>query len=173
VETIFREHFGAVHLVTSTSCIRSPSTWKPGGVLLAVLGKWSHSVTSSSGDDLGRWASASFSGCDGRILTLYLVYNCVDARITDVGPTTAFAQQWQLLRLAGVQEPKPRLQCVQDLSRDIHMRHRNDEDIVVVGDFNETLGKDPTLMASVCAKHSLYDVVDHVHGPVADIPIYI
>jgi hypothetical protein len=173
VQTIFREHFGAVQLVTSTSCLRSPSTWKPGGVLLAVLGKWSHSVTSTSGDDLGRWASATFSGRDGHIFTLYSLYNCVDARITDVGPTTAFAQQWQLLRLAGVQHPKPRLQCVQDLSRDIQARHRNDEDIMVVGDFNETLGKDPTLMASVCAKHSLYDVVDHVHGPVADIPTYI
>jgi hypothetical protein len=43
----------------------------------------------------------------------------------------------------------------------------------VVGDFNETVGKDPTLMASICANHSLYDVVDHVHGTVADIPTYI
>jgi hypothetical protein len=155
VETIFHENFGAVHLVTSTSCIRSPSTWKPGGVLLGVLGKWSHSVMSTSGDDLGRWAFATFSGHDGRSFTLYLVYNCVDARITDVGPTTAFAQQWQLLRLAGVTAPKPRLQCVQDLSRDIRTRHRNDEDIMVVADFNEALGKDPTLMASICAKNAL------------------
>jgi endonuclease/exonuclease/phosphatase family metal-dependent hydrolase len=44
---------------------------------------------------------------------------------------------------------------------------------MVVGDFNETLGKDPTLMASVCAKFNLYDVVANVHGPAADIPTYI
>jgi hypothetical protein len=44
---------------------------------------------------------------------------------------------------------------------------------MVVGDFNKTLGQDPTLMASVCAQHSLYDVVDQVHGPIADIPTYI
>jgi hypothetical protein len=119
------------------------------------------------------WASATCSGRDSHLFTLYSVYNCVDARITDDGPTTAFAQQWQLLCLAGVHTLKPRLQCVQDLSRDIQTRHRNDEDIMVVGNFSETLGKDPTLMAYICAKHSMYDVVDHVHGPVADIPTYI
>jgi hypothetical protein len=33
VESILAEHFGTVRLVTSTSCVHSPSAWKPGGVL--------------------------------------------------------------------------------------------------------------------------------------------
>jgi hypothetical protein len=173
VESILAEHFGTVRLVTSTSCLRSPAAWKPGGVLLAVLGIWSHCVATTHSDDLGRWASATFTGRDGRLFTLYSLYNCVDARISDVGPSTAYSQQWQLLRLAGLKNPKPRLQCVQDLSRDIRQRQRNDEGIMIVGDLNETLGKDPTLMASVCAKYSLYDVVDNIHGSDADIPTYI
>jgi hypothetical protein len=86
VESILSEHFGAVGLVTSTSCVRSPSAWKPGGVLLAILEQWSHSVSSTHSDDLGRWASATFTGRDNRLFTLYSVYNCVDVRITDVGP---------------------------------------------------------------------------------------
>jgi hypothetical protein len=106
VESILAEHFGTVRLVTSTSCVRSPSAWK---LILAVLGIWSHCVATTHSDDLGRCASATFTGHDGCLFTLYSLYNCVDVRITDVGPSTAYAQQWQLLRLAGIKDPKPRL----------------------------------------------------------------
>jgi hypothetical protein len=173
VESILAEHFGTVRLVTSTSCVRSPTVWKPGGFLLAVLGHWSHCVATTHSDDLGRWASATFTDRDGRLFTLYSLYNCVDVRISDVGPSTVYSQQWQLLRLVGIKDPKPRLQRVQDLSRDIRQRQLNDEGIMIVGDFNETLGNDPTLMASVCAKYSLYDVVDNLHGSCANVATYI
>jgi hypothetical protein len=172
VESTLAEHFGTIRLVTYTSCVRSPSAWKPGGVLLAVLGIWSHCVATTHSDDLNRWASATFTGRDGHLFTLYSLYNCVDVRIADVGPFTAYAQQWQLLCLAGIKDPKPRLQCVQDLSRDIRQRQLNDEGIMIVGDLNETLGKDPTLMASVCAKYSLYNVLDNIHGSCADVLTY-
>jgi hypothetical protein len=126
-----------------------------------------------SWDNLGRWASVTFTGRDNRLFTLCSLYNYVDVRITDVGPSTVYAQQWQLLRLSGVTAPNPRLQCVQDITRNIRARQRNHEDVMIVGDLNETLGNDPTLMASVCAKLNLYDVVDNMHGSSADIPTYI
>jgi hypothetical protein len=172
VESILAKHFDTVRLVTSTSCVRSPLAWKPGGVLLVVLSIWSRCVATTHSDDLGRWASATFTGHDGCLFTLYSLYNCVDVHITDVGPSTAYAQQWQLLCLAGIKDPKPRMQCVQDLSHDIWQRQLNDEGIMIVGDFNKTLGKDTTLMASVCTKYSLYDVVDNLHGSCTDVPTY-
>jgi hypothetical protein len=48
----------------------------------------------------------------------------------------------------------------------------NDEQVVVGGDFNELLGHNPGLMASVCAKNSLFDVHALFHGGAADIPTY-
>jgi hypothetical protein len=67
VESILSEHFGTICLVTSTSCVCSPSAWKPGGVLLAILGQWLHSVATTHSDDLGRWASTTFTGRDSRL----------------------------------------------------------------------------------------------------------
>jgi hypothetical protein len=44
---------------------------------------------------------------------------------------------------------------------------------MIVGHFKETLGNDPTLLASVCAKYSLYNVLDNIHGSCANVPTYI
>jgi hypothetical protein len=116
IESVFKQHFGTVRLVTSTSPIRSPRAWKPGGTLLAVVGHWSHSVLDTGADELGRWSRVTLGGTDGSLLTIYSLYNCVDVKIGQVGPTTVFAQQWQLLRASGIQEPNPRQQCVDDLT---------------------------------------------------------
>jgi hypothetical protein len=97
IEDIFRMHFGSVRLVTATTCAKAPSPWKPGGVLPAVLGKWTQHVTTTSRDDLGRWVSATLSGSDGTQATVYSCYNVVKTSISNVGPSTIFAQQYQLL----------------------------------------------------------------------------
>jgi hypothetical protein len=86
VESILAEHFGIIRLVTSTSCVRSPAAWKPGGVLLAVLGIWSHCVATTQSDNLGRCASATFTGRDRRLFTLYSLLFCVDVRISKGRP---------------------------------------------------------------------------------------
>jgi hypothetical protein len=120
IESVFKQHFGAVRLVTSTSPIQAPNAWKPGGTLLAVVGHWSHSVIDTGADELGRWSRATLSGRDGSLLTIYSIYNVVNVKIGQVGPSTVFAQQWQLLRAAGVTNPDPRQQCVDDLHLDLH-----------------------------------------------------
>jgi hypothetical protein len=41
-----------------------------------------------------------------------------------------------------------------------------------MGDFDETLGRNPRLMAQVCANNDLYDVLFQSHGENAMIPTY-
>jgi hypothetical protein len=41
-----------------------------------------------------------------------------------------------------------------------------------MGDFNEKLGSDPHLIASVCAKNQLFDIQAHFHGDSAQITTY-
>jgi hypothetical protein len=173
IESIFRLHFGSVRLVTATSCARVPTPWKPGGVLLAILGTWTHHVTTTSRDDLGRWVSATLSGTDGSQATILSCYNVVKTSIANTGPATIFAQQYQLLRLAGNAQPNPRQQFAVDLKKEVANRRRNHEELIVCGDFNEQLGDDPNLMASVCAQHDLFDVHDRHLGDQAQVPTYI
>jgi hypothetical protein len=107
-EEIFKEHFGQARAITATTCISAPNSWKPGGVILAILGSWAQHVTKVSCDNLGRWASATLTGSDGESITIYSVYNVVDVtKLHDAGPSTVFSQQYRLLRLVGVTYPNP------------------------------------------------------------------
>jgi hypothetical protein len=96
----------------------------------------------------------------------------VDVKLQDAGPATVYSQQYRLLRLAGVTFPSPRQQCVIDLQSAVAKSVANQEAIIIVGDFNEQLGRLPNLMASVFAKNDLFDVHARFHGIAADIPTY-
>jgi hypothetical protein len=52
VQNILKEHFGNARLVTATSCIPAPKSWKPGGVALAVQGPWADAIIHTESDDL-------------------------------------------------------------------------------------------------------------------------
>jgi hypothetical protein len=173
IEAVFKLHFGHVRLVTATTCVRAPTPWKPGGVLLAVLGKWAQQVTTTSRDDLGRWVAATLCGSEGKQVTIFSCYNVVKASIANVGPSTVFAQQYQLLRLAGNAQPNPRKQFADDLKHAITARRHNQEELILCGDFNEQLGDDPNLMSNVCAANDLFDVLDNRFGDDANVPTYI
>jgi hypothetical protein len=84
---IFKEHFGQARVITATTCIPAQTTWKPGGVVLAILGPWGQHVSKVSRDDLGRWASATLTGSDGEIFTIFSVYNVVDIPLHAAGPS--------------------------------------------------------------------------------------
>jgi exonuclease III len=74
--------------------------------------------------------------------------------------------------LAGVTHPNPRKQFIDDLQRTISQSVANHESVVIIGDYNEALGKNANLMASICSKYDLFDVHTHFHGANADIPTY-
>jgi hypothetical protein len=171
-EEIFKEHFGHARVIMATTCISAPNLWKPGGVVLAVLGSWAQHVTKVSCDNLGRWASATLTGWDGDSITIYSAYNVVDMKLHDAGPSSVFSQQYRLLRLSGVTYPNPRHQFIDNLHRAIKQSVDNHESVVGDGDFNEALGKNPNLMASICSTHDLFDVQSHFHGTHAAIPTY-
>jgi hypothetical protein len=138
-----------------------------------VLGKWTQHVTTTSRDDLGRWVSAILSGSDGAQVTVYSCFNVVKTSIANVGPSTIFAQQYQLLRLAGNVQPNPLKQFADNLKKEIAHRRRNREEVIICGDFNERFGDDSTLVVNICAKHDLFDVHGNKFGDSADVFTYV
>jgi hypothetical protein len=173
LESVFTEHFGTCKLILATSPCHSPTAWKPGGTLLAILGTWSHAVTHTGQDSLGRWCCATLAGRDGTLTTVYSYYNVVNTTIDQAGPSTIYAQQWQVLRTTGITSPNPRKQCIADLRNELQETRKAGSDIIIIGDFNEEVGRDPDLMASVCAEADLYDVLADLHPDQANTPTYI
>jgi hypothetical protein len=95
---------------------------------------------------------------DGDSVTIYSFYNVVDVKLQNARPSTVFSQQYRLLWPAAVTFPNPRQQCVADLQRAVAKSVANKEAIVIIGDYNEVLGKNAGLMASVCSANELFDV---------------
>jgi hypothetical protein len=173
IEEIFRQHFGSVRLITATSCASAPTPWKPGGILLAIVGEWAQSVTAISRDDLGRWVSATITGSEGQQATIFSCYNVVNTTIANSGPSTVYAQQYQLLRLTGDLTPNPRRRFIDDLHMDLANRRRKEEELINCGDFNEQLGANSQLMARIAGRHDLFDVHQQRLGDTSNAPTYM
>ena len=173
VRHIFSEHFGMVQLTTSTSPIQVDSAhyWKPGGILLVLLGKWASASIRKAPDSLGRWTSLSIIGKSTQV-TIFSVYNSVATRLSDAGPYTVFAQQYAALKAAGIAQPNPRLQFIRDFHDELRHRARNQEAFIIVGDLNEVVGRDPDLFASISSTYDLFDAHDFFLGESADVPTY-
>jgi hypothetical protein len=74
----------------------------------------------ASGSDphgLGRWSFIQMYGKDGKSLVVITAYRvCTGNIVSASGSSTAFHQQWNLVRLAGYSNPQPRNKFITDLS---------------------------------------------------------
>jgi hypothetical protein len=112
-------------------------------------------ATAAHRDPLGRWCSSTLTGKDARVFQIYSIYQCVNVRMKNAGPKTYLAQQWYMLQTAGQDDPNPRKQLIQDLKKELMERKRRGIQHILLGDFNEVLGHNPALMASICAELGL------------------
>lgn len=163
-EQILRDTFGKVRLITSTSSVKSPSFYKPGGTCMAIVGDWTGRIMESGADDLGRWTWARISGINGHTILIVNVYNVCKNNIEKAGPTTAFAQQWKILRLSGQTMPNPRKQLVKDLCKQMDEWRDRKCSFFITGDINEVLGRDPYGFAEITAKFNLTEINGHLHS---------
>jgi endonuclease/exonuclease/phosphatase family metal-dependent hydrolase len=170
---VLQETFGAVKMVTASTPVTKATTSKPGGVLLAMVGSCSHRVTTTQRDPFGRWCSATLAGRNQQDVRIYSAYQCVDDDINHTGANTYYAQLWRLFREKTDRYPQPRQRFLKDrLAELITAKHANIS-LIILGDFNETIGTNPNLMASICSSIGLLDAVEHIHPQLENVPTYI
>lgn len=97
-------------------------------------------------------------------MVVITAYRVCDANINTIGASTAYHQQWHMLRNKGYENPKPRKQFVIDLELEIRKWQRTGADIILGGDFNETLGDTPEGIAQLVTRCSLTDLHTSNHG---------
>ena len=148
---------------TSSSNIPWHSCTKPGGVLLGVTGPLVGRVKQTIDDDLGRWTGIELLGRDGHQLLILCAYQVCQSSGRS-GDTTAYSQQYSILRRRGSDSPNPRRQFVQDLKALLTPYTEAHADIILMGDFNETIGIASHGMAQVIADCELTDVQAFRHG---------
>jgi hypothetical protein len=136
---ILRRHFKHHRLIPSVSPASTAKAYLPGGTATIVTDGYTGRIAESGVDPrgLGRWSFVRIKGkTDARILVV-TVYQVCKSSINASGDSTAFSQQWNLLRAAGIDSPNPRAQFSSDLS-DFLARYPNDP-IIIAGDINSWL----------------------------------
>ena len=158
-----------LELSSSNSPWHSPI--KPGGTLIGVTGPLVGRAHRTLSDDLGRWSGMECLGRDGRTLLILCAYQ-VPLASGSAGQLTARAQQISILRQRGFTCPNPRTHFINDLKKLITTYHSQSADIILMGDFNESIGIRADAMASVLQAGSLTDVQSYCHGLECEQPTY-
>ena len=91
---------------------------------------------------------------------------------TPAGDNTLHAQQTSLYLLDGEVDTNPRNLFIWDLHTLITTAIEENQDIILMGDFNEVCGDDPKMMAKIVSAGKLTDVHAHKYGH-SNIATYI
>ena len=121
-------------------------------------------------DKYGRWCGFVLLGKDNREIIVLTAYNVPQE--TPAGDDTLHAQQTSLYLLDGEVDPNPRKNFIRDLHTLVKATKDNNQDLILMGDFNEVVGDDPKMMAKVLMAGNLTNVHAHKHGH-AHIATYI
>ena len=160
-----RNTFNFSKQVTSNSTHSYNSTYQPGGTCSILIDKMVGRHHSSTNDTtLGRWSITNLSMRSNQQLTVICCYQVCKQTISSTGPKTAFSQQWSLLKRQGIQNPQPRKQFYVDLDKLLNKLTSQGNMILLAGDFNSTLGEDPTGLDRIVHKYNLCDTIQHLHG---------
>jgi hypothetical protein len=153
-------------LITSTSNVSSESFTKFGGTCTGVTGKWSGRISAQGIDShgLGRWSYALIHGKNGREVLIATAYQACKASIGTSGSKTAYSQQWHLIRQSGDLKPDPHKRFITDLDAFLLTHHTKGVEILLMGDFNETLGDSLQGLDAILNKYSLLDLLPYHHG---------
>jgi len=149
--------------INSHSQLHYDTPYQPGGTTSIITDNLLGRYHSSSSDmTFGRWSVTHLNLPRNQTLTIICCYQVCDQTISQVGPRTAYSQQWSLLRQQGQHNPHPRKQFYLDLDRMLTRFHQQGHQLILAGDFNSTLGEDPTGLDRLLHKFHLVDPVLHM-----------
>ena len=102
-----------------------------------ITGNLTGRISSTEADDeLGRWNHVRIKGNQGIHVSIITAYRVCKTSISTTGPTTAFRQQYSILRARGIIQPNPRMQFLTDLQAFIQQLQDKGDRIMLLGDFN-------------------------------------
>ena len=161
-DTVRREWTRA-RLSLGSSPIPYNTLYKPGGTLLAVRDHMTGRVIASDSDKWGRWTSVTLRGRKDSSITIVSAPYQVNPDSPCSGQNTAAAQQRSLMLT--VQDPLtyPRAAFVRDLSEYLRMLRQRGDEILLLGDFNETLGGRQSPLTDALSELNLVQLMSSKH----------
>jgi hypothetical protein len=172
---VCNDFYGTSLLSTSTSSLRSNRNCKPGGTCTGLTQQYCGRYQNSGSDPhgLGRWSFIRLHGKDGKSINIVTAYRVCRLTIGKTDTSTAFHQEWHLLRLSGDPHPDPRRSFITDLTNEIELWKSEGVNVILGGDFNENLGETIDGLAHLVSTCQLTDVHAHFHGIEGEPSTYV
>lgn len=104
------------------------------------------------------------------MVTAYRVYK---GSIGKAGNSTAFHQEWHLLRLRGHLKPDPRKTFIKDLITEVKRWQSEGAQVILGGDFSENLGETSDGLANLVSTCGLTDIHAQFHGIEGEPATYV
>ena len=135
--TILRKYCPVSRMYTSCSSVPAPRSYLPGGTAAIAFNNITGRIIASGADNsLGRWNYIRLRAAHNSHLLIVTAYCVCSSSINTTGPTTAFRQQYTILRSQGHHAPNPRTQFISDLRSFLIPYHEMGDHILLLGDFN-------------------------------------
>ena len=161
--------------VAVCSSIHHPAAqrYQPGGTAMIVREPWKrYTRMSRDPSGMGRWTEATITRKMDRTLTVFTAYRVCKSSPEEMGPTTAYKQQWTILRSKGIVQPDPRQRLLDDLRDRIKELQLLNHSIILMMDANESLAELGPLTSWV-RDLDLQDVHATLHGIESEPETYI
>ena len=120
------------------------SLHQPGGVAQLLLNKLTGCIINHGHDDLGRYAWQIIILDGTHNLVLITAYQVTQDNISNCGYTTSAMQQWWKLKSAGITDPNPCQQLLNDLGSFTKTHILKGNEVIVMIDANFS-GSDETI----------------------------
>jgi hypothetical protein len=157
---ITRKLFYHERTAHSESNIELESSYKPGGTMTTITGKWQSRISAQGQDPkgLGQWSYIKISSKKTSMIIVTAYRPCATQ-----GPQTAWMQQWAMLRETGEKNPDPIKHFYRDLETQLQEWKNQGSHILLMIDANEHVGEKPDGMTSIIGRIGMTDLIRHLH----------
>ena len=144
-----KQHWDRSRVIFGTTPIPFKGHYKPGGTFLLTTGSVAGRVKDQIADKWGRWVLQKLVGHGGQLLIIVSAYQPIDKRGKEGNLT--IASQHRSLLLQANDTTNPRTSFRRDLLTTLSTYVQAGAELLLLGDFNETLGSDPDGMSHIAS----------------------
>jgi hypothetical protein len=138
---------------------------------IGIVGPLVGQVKSHTANKYGRWIQVDLLGRSGQIISIIFAYQVVQ-ETGHHGDCTTHSQQVRMMRLEGQLQPNPRWQFILDMKSLVKSLYEKGNDLVLMGNFNESIGVNPLGMGSVMTAGHLTEAFCHRNDLSQEKPTY-
>jgi exonuclease III len=161
-ECISKRYFNQAKFITSSAVTPDDGLYLPGGTATIVGDPFNSRICKETSDDaLGRWTAITLKGKQERKITIINAYQVNKDSVQSTDDRSTWKQQYNALRLTGVDNPDPCQTFWSDLEKYIKTLTNDKQEVLLMLDANDPHAKE---LNPIMQRLKMKDLHIHLHG---------